>query len=256
MIRGLDHISVAVRDLEQSRADYQALGFVLKPGRLHENGLRNSHVKFADGTEIELITAPAPTDALATKYFTELENGDGPVFLGFYAREDAALVKRLSELGLALEWSGSIATLSHAGEYHRLFFAHRQNSPSDRPEHFAHGSTAFRLAGVWLAGAVAEQGLLVALGAVPNKEPACGPFGSPIEALSLPDGEIMFLADTARLTPGRPIIGATVSVTSLEAARRVLAANRVPFRRMDGCGRHSLWIDPSVAHGLWLEFRE
>ena len=64
VVRGLDHIPLAVNDLEASRADFEALGFVLKPGRRHENGLRNLHAKFPDGTEIELITVGAATDAL------------------------------------------------------------------------------------------------------------------------------------------------------------------------------------------------
>jgi len=56
-VQGLDHIPIAVRDLDRAKADFEALGFVLKPGRLHTNGLRNAHAKFADGTELELITA-------------------------------------------------------------------------------------------------------------------------------------------------------------------------------------------------------
>ena len=32
MVQGLDHIPIAVRDLEQAGADFEALGFVLKPG--------------------------------------------------------------------------------------------------------------------------------------------------------------------------------------------------------------------------------
>jgi hypothetical protein len=33
LVRGIDHIPVAVTDLERSAADFQALGFTLKPGR-------------------------------------------------------------------------------------------------------------------------------------------------------------------------------------------------------------------------------
>ena len=50
IVAGLDHVPVAVRDLEAAAADYRRLGFVLKPGRPHANGIRNVHAKFADGT--------------------------------------------------------------------------------------------------------------------------------------------------------------------------------------------------------------
>jgi hypothetical protein len=32
------------------------LGFTLKQGQLHANGLDNRHLKFEDGTELELMT--------------------------------------------------------------------------------------------------------------------------------------------------------------------------------------------------------
>jgi catechol 2,3-dioxygenase-like lactoylglutathione lyase family enzyme len=60
LLAGLDHIPIAVRDLEQASRRYQALGFSLKPGRVRANGIRNQHVKFPDGTELELITAQHP----------------------------------------------------------------------------------------------------------------------------------------------------------------------------------------------------
>jgi hypothetical protein len=55
----------AVRDLAQAQADFAAPGFALKVGRAHANGLSNAHIKFADGTEIELIAAPLATTFLA-----------------------------------------------------------------------------------------------------------------------------------------------------------------------------------------------
>ena len=56
---GLDHVPIAVNDLEAAAAAYRRLGFVLKPGRPHANGIRNVHAKFADGTELErLSTSP------------------------------------------------------------------------------------------------------------------------------------------------------------------------------------------------------
>src|SRR4030095_13804928 len=85
VVRGLDHIPLAVRDLEQSQADFEALGFVLKPGRPHANGLRNAHAKFPDGTEIELITAVSASDALSSDYVDWLKQGAAPAFRGFFA---------------------------------------------------------------------------------------------------------------------------------------------------------------------------
>jgi len=164
VVRGLDHISLAVKDLEQAQADFEALGFVLKPGRPHANGLRNTHAKFPDGTKLELITALAASDALSSDYLEWLQQGNGPAFLGFFAPNPKALEERLALQNLSLE---------------RVFFSRRQHSPTDRPKHFAHPNTAFALSGVWL-----ERRLLPLLGASPVEAPACSPFGAAAAAFS------------------------------------------------------------------------
>ena len=91
---GLDHIPVAVRDLEAASATYRALGFALKPGRPHANGIRNAHVKFPDGAGIELLTVPSAVDPLSTKYFDMIRAGEGPAFLSFHARDTGAACTR------------------------------------------------------------------------------------------------------------------------------------------------------------------
>lgn len=256
VIRGLDHIPVAVRDLERSAADFEALGFVMKPGRPHANGLRNAHAKFLDGTEIELITAPAATDPLSSLYHDWLKGGDGPVFLGLYAPEFGTLTERLSRLGLKLEKKDGLATIVQPRGYERLFFAGRQHSPTDRPEHFAHLNTASSLAGVWLAGGAAEQRLLKELGAEPAAEARCGPLGSSVTVLAMHDGGVMFLPASANAPPDRSIVAARVAVGSIEAVRSILASRHIPYVQPADCDSGSLWIGPSVAHGLWLEFRQ
>lgn len=256
VVHGLDHIPLAVKDLEQSKADFEALGFVLKPGRPHANGLRNAHAKFPDGTEIELITAPAAVDALTSDYRNWLKGGDGPAFLGLYTPDFNALIERLARFGLALDRKGDLVTFSESADLRRLFFARRQHSPTDRPEHFAHANTALSLAGVWLAGVVAEQHLLLKLGVTPTDNPPCGPFGSGSAVFSLSEGEITFLPAAARLAPDRSIVAATVTVRNLATARSILTANRIPYVQVAGCARDSLWVRPADTHGLWLELRQ
>jgi hypothetical protein len=255
-VRGLDHIPLAVNDLERSMSDFAALGFAIKPGRPHANGLRNAHVKFPDGTEIELITAPAATDALTSQYRDWLKGGDGPALLGLFTPDFNALVERLSRLGVVLDRKDDFAAVSEPASLHRLFFSRRQHSPTDRPEHFAHANTALGLAGAWLAGATAEQRLLAQLGAVSTEGASCGPFGSDLATFSLAEGQIVFLPETAQSVSGRSIVGATVKVKSLETARTILDAKRIRYNRIAGCARESLWIGPAEAHGMWLEFRQ
>lgn len=255
VIRGLDHIPVAVRDLEHSTADYQALGFAVKPGRPHANGLRNAHVKFPDGTEIELITAPVAADPLSSLYHDWLKGGEGPVFLGIYAPDFGRLTERLSRLGLRLERKDGLGTIVDPPGFQRLFFAGRQHSPTDRPEHFAHPNTAFSLAGIWVAGGMAEQRLLKELGAEPASESRCGPFESSGAVLAMPEGDVVFLPAIGHAPSNRSIVAASIAVRSIEAVRRILAGRHISYEQPAACDR-SLWVAPTAAHGLWLEFRQ
>lgn len=62
-IIGIDHIPVAVRNLDQAVESFRSLGFAIKPGRSHSNGIRNGHIKLvgpqaAHGLWLELRRAP------------------------------------------------------------------------------------------------------------------------------------------------------------------------------------------------------
>lgn len=255
LVVGIDHIPIVVVDLEAAEADFTAMGFALKPGRPHENGLRNAHVKFPDGTELELITAPAPTDALATEYFEHAKGGDGPVYFGLYAPDLAQLADALAKQRIPIEEEGAMIGFSASHPLHRLFFSRRQKSPTDRPEHFAHPNTATTLIAVWLARGDPERRLLAGLQTAASQPRSCSPFGPGATAAMLPEGELVFVTPATRPPPARAILAATVRVRSIAAARAVLNRNRVRYRRL-ACAAGSIWIAPAQVHGLWLELRQ
>lgn len=228
-VQGLDHAPVVVRDLDQAKADFKALGFVLKPGRPHDNGLRNLHAKFRDGTEIELITATTASDSLSTDYLEWLRTGDGPAKFGLYVPDDRAAFR--------------------PGVWEGVFFDHRQKSPTDRPEHFAHPNGAFRLFAAWLAGSRTEQPMRRTLGRT-AEQVVCAPFiqrPTATAVMQLAEGEVVFLPETFQRLRGRPIVALTVAVSDIEQARRVVKG------RTASCAPSSLWVE---THGFWLEFRQ
>jgi Mechanosensitive ion channel, beta-domain len=77
-------------------------------------------VKFCDGTELELLTAPEARDDLTTLYRRHLESGDGPAFLALMARPAAP---------------------SRVDTPVYIFFGRRNQSPTDRPN--THTRTPF-----------------------------------------------------------------------------------------------------------------
>ena len=237
---GLDHIPIAVQDLERAAETYRTLGFSLKPGRPHPNGIRNQHVKFPDGTELELITAPEARDPLTTKYRRHLENGDGPAFLALFVPDKARMPRDLHPL---LDY---------------LFFGPRNASPTDRPEHFAHQNTASSLIAVWLAGTdlTHERALFTRLGATIVKHEVNVPGRVQADVAQFREGEVLLLPVSHQRVKGRRIIGATLRVRSLSKVREILGARQIPLATSDIPSSASVFVAPEHTHGIWLEFQE
>ena len=96
----LDHIVIAVRDLAQAIADYEALGFTVTPGGQHPG--RTSHnalIVFADGAYLELIAwqGPAPQE----RWWHDLQQyGEGLVDFALLPDDTVAVAEAARGRGL------------------------------------------------------------------------------------------------------------------------------------------------------------
>ncbi len=259
LVVGLDHVVLAVTDLDGAAAQYRRLGFALKPGRPHANGIRNQHIKFLDGTEIELLSTREARDPLTTEYLKHLASGDGAAFVAFYAPDMNGLAGRLDAEGRTYRRDGGILSFPESDGLRYIFFGHRNRSPTDRPEHFGHRNQAEALVGVWIAGddLVSERQILTALGATFAEQEVHVPGGVRATAAKLQQAEVVFLPGSRQLVPGRRIVGATIRTPDLDALRRVLTATSwsIPPVVQTTNGR-SMFLPPEITHGIWLEFRQ
>ena len=255
-IAGLDHIPLAVRDLSAATETYRRLGFSLKPGRVHENGINNAHVKFPDGSGVELITAPAGVDDLTRKYRKHLEAGDGPAFFALHIRQPGALAAALTRAGIQYQEVGLTRLVNPALSW--MFFVDDNRAPTDRPEHFAHPNGAEAMVRVWLApkdpGAL--RSLLEALGGgVIATATVSAPARVDATVVRLTNGEIVILPASSQTLPDRPIVGVTFRVRSLQETAQYLAKAGVRVDATpDAAGSPRILVAPSEAHGAWLEF--
>ena len=252
---GLDHVPVAVRDLEGAMVTYRAPGFALKSGRVHANGIRNAHVKFPDGAGVELLTAREAVDALSAHYAGHIRVGDGPAFISFHARDTGRLHTALRDGGYEVRTHGDITELA-LPEFAFLFLVRDNRSSTDRPEHFAHANGAFALRAFWVATAHGHAlgRLLVQLGGQQQRRRVFAPL--PVDAIvvSLNGGEVLILPESHQLVAGRPVIGASFRVPDLPLVRRTLTASGVvPWTGARATDR--VVVVPGDAHGLWIEFR-
>jgi len=257
---GISHVNIAVADLDGASADYARLGFALKEGRRHPDGIRNRHVKFRDGTEIELITAPEATDALTTHYRQLIGAGDGPAFLSLDVEPPALAVERVQQAGLPASTNGGHVDFPFNTPLGYVFFAGLNQSPTDRPEHFAHANGATSLVGVTLAGENLdpERALFRAFGLRESscaadsaaEHPSTG-SGRTERCVVLHDGAVVRLRhDAAR--GGRRIAALEVRVAEAATVMRVLESAHVSFRA--DASRARLTVDGEITHGVALTF--
>ncbi|MFB6457463.1 VOC family protein [Chitinophaga sp. Hz27] len=254
LIQGIDHIPIIVSDPDSVAVIYKKLGFAIKPGRSHQNSIRNQHIKFPDGTELELITASQPTDELSTEYYNWLKTGEGPLYFGLYSNDISALAKQLDGFR-QYETEGNSITFPTTDVLHPLFFGSRNLSPSDKPAHFAHANTATSLIGLWIAtDSIATYLTLFKRLNIPLVYRKMNtPVGNvDVQVATLAQGEIILLPKSFKKIPGHQVIGATVSVADITAVQQQLDQTGIKAERK----AKSIYIEPAITHGIWLEFRQ
>jgi hypothetical protein len=104
MVRAIDHIVIAVRDLDQASGDYRAAGFTVTPGGAHvSGGTHNALVAFADGAYFELIAFKEPDREHDHRWWGKLQKGEGTVDFALLSDDLAAEAQRLQENGVAVD---------------------------------------------------------------------------------------------------------------------------------------------------------
>ncbi len=166
----LDHVVIVVRDLDRAGSGFQQHGFRLKQGRLHANNLLNRHIKFRDGSSIELMTVQgAPGDAMARRYTDLMAAGDGGVYVAL----------RVDGIDVPAQLADSLRLLPHrsasgpwrflgfdaASPAAAVFFSAGYLPVQDPDSLLSHRRAVTGLAEVWLEGGTGLRDLLVQLGA-------------------------------------------------------------------------------------------
>jgi len=205
----LDHVILAVRDLDSLAAQFRALGFRLKDGRPHPNGLLNKHIKFRDGTEIELMTVRGEaTDRMAREYQALIAEGDGGAYVALrLASLDSveAVATRLN-LGPRRSSAGPWQFLSFEprSPLGAVFFVAGGAPAVDPDSIFVHADSAKGLFAARVEGGPELGTLLEALGAT-----TCDRYGvvagHPMHTLALEGRQQLVLIPPTEQFP-RPVV--------------------------------------------------
>jgi hypothetical protein len=255
----LDHVPIAVRSLDPAVLAYERLGFRIKPGRPHANGILNAFPKFADGSYLELITAPAAVDGLTARLVEFLEIGEGGRLLALRADSVAALAPIFDAAGVetALARFGRAFNILSFGDgaLGGIFLIDYPVPVRDSAWLLDHPNTATGIAAAWLS-----DSLFDALAALPALFVVSG--SAPGDVVRLAGGGELRRAREFPAAPGGTaapaahvrVAGVTLRVRDLAAARSAIRGGtgaELPITQRPAGLR--LVVPPALAAGIWLE---
>jgi glyoxalase-like protein len=210
----LNHVVIAVHNLDTAATPFSRLGFTLKPGQLHPNNLLNRHIKFRDQTELELITLQgAPLDRMAREYADLISLGDGGAYVALQVFDMAAAELAAQRAGLEVRHSGSgpfqFLSFSPSSDAAGVFFVSPLMPPSDPDSIFVHRNGAVGLREAWLEAGPRLGPFLTELGAT-----RCGtarlPDGREGQRWALGTGTLVLNPLRAKPAPPR-VLGAVLA---------------------------------------------
>lgn len=261
----LDRVPIVVYALGTAEASYRTLlGFTIKPGRDHGNGLTNAHITFADGTSLELLEAGEPRDDLAQFYRDALNQGEHGALVSLEVPLGVVRPAMLAhDSQVVTRDFGPFSTVSFppGSTLQWLSFIQYHERPSDAG-FTRHLNGASRLRAVWISGDGVRDDLafLERLGIdrtmLDTVRVGDGRQGI---VLRLARGEIYWIPRRLNEANRGTIIGVTVEVPNVTTIRtgmlaRMRARDFFPLRQTSR--GLTLTIQPGLSHGLLIEFLE
>ena len=286
---GLDHVGIAVRDLPAARKTFHdGLGFgAMVPGKL-SNGIENLNYYFEDSTYLETLTADDSAKARQVAEF--VSHGEGAIFAALSIASPEKTKEFLGRRGIKTgpPIPGSIKTGREESSWKTLFFegstlpgnplffiAYSQPARDETlgklqaavksGKVYKHPNGALGIKAAWLAVLDLDQAVkqFEAAGMPAGAafiEPRLGGLGRMIQA---GQGQVLLIAPAAsdsavsrfleqRGGPG--LLGLSIEVSLLGVAQKFAA--RAAGKKMPaaaGALGQSIWLEPSVTHGVWLE---
>ena len=283
---GIDHLVVAVKNLQSSRDDYaNRLGFTMTAGGRHPGGTENSLAGFEDQTYLELLGLYDPKQNEFMSGF--LEKHEGGVSLGLNTGSAEKTVEFLKSRGFNPKTGEGTIKLEEMNEPPPTFWRWvdindgtplsnniflieytpaRTEYRRNHPEHYSqttHGNTAKHLSTVWIAVWSIDEprNRYEHLGLSLKGQVDLPQLNAKGLELQAGHGTILLLAPTGEkgeivrflAQRGEGVIGASIEVASLTSCKRVFANSGIGTETINGLRGESLMVNQKDTHGLFLE---
>jgi catechol 2,3-dioxygenase-like lactoylglutathione lyase family enzyme len=254
MFRGIDHIVIAVRELDGAIQRYTDAGFTVVRGGRHNIGTHNALIAFADGSYIELIAFLNPVQG--HPWYAAIEKGGGLVDFCMQTDDlgaDVELLRRAGATmgdpspmtrdrpdGYRLSWVLSIPAPPFSGQ---VPFLIKDETPRDErvPRERTHRNDAAGLASVTVA--VEDPGASSRFYARVLGRP-----GAPLQRRDLDASGVEFRIGSHRIELVTPKSASGPLVEHLGAR------GPSPYEATLAGGRPYLPIDPTALDGARIRF--
>ncbi len=278
----LDHVVIAVKNLDTAAATYRKLGFTLTPRGLHEGKGTGNHCIMFGKTYIELLGVVDASGAEGRLAQRVTARGEGGIAIAYGADDADKTCTALRTAGIAAEDPVDLARpLDLDGKREMVRFRNVMMPGLELPEtmqfvctHLTPGLTRARHE--WQLHPSGATGVGVVVVAHRRPHDALAEFealfGADREALRLGvPGQAYATLDNATIAvhsrdhiattfgqdalKGAPefgIVGLRIRVNEVDAAAAMLDMGRVPHRET----KHGVLVPASAAHGVFIEFAE
>jgi catechol 2,3-dioxygenase-like lactoylglutathione lyase family enzyme len=294
--RGLDHVGVAVKDLDAAtHAYHDILGFDRPTEGKLPNGLRNVNYYFADSTYLETLTYWDRGKAEWLASFTDKHEGGLFAVLAATSPEETSAFLAARGIKVSAPFSGTLQTAGEDAmptEKWKTFFLPDGTLPGDTkflyfiayargPREtflaqlkeprarvkFFHKNTALGLSAVWFAVADLDAATKAyeSIGLPRTRafdDPTLGARG---QVLRAGDGDIRLLAPTGdgvvatflRDRGGPGLLGVTLAAGNVDTAAKLISERAgVDLPTYQGLLGKSIRVGPELAQGAWIEFSQ
>lgn len=252
----IDHVTIAVKNLEAAGDYFKSLGFTLKQGHLHPNSINNLHIKFKDGTEVELITASDPKDALAKEYLDLINQGNAGAFVALNSTEFDEISSILTEHLFPHNTSSNAVTgnitFPRNIPIRTFWFVDYLNPFVEQEKFVSHKNMVTGLEAIWLNGSIENDAgnLFSCFGYSVQKSKYPIENSSEIKL----DRSSLYLTEVRSTVPSRNITGMTLVVSDIRVIESILIKNGFNFKTGSDTRGRSLLLAPEKIHGTWIEF--
>ncbi len=252
-----DHVIIGSSNLNNSVKMFAKLGFSIKEGRIHQNGIKNNFVEFNDGSEIEIIEINNPSNNLSSEYSKMINQKK-------YGLQFALRISEPEKLNSSFTQTNSIfseynknnvySTISTPSVNQKLpfFFINYKNGNNNTITN--HVNKANGISSVWFSTKDIKQ---TARELVDFGFEAIGNYKIPemnrkiVQFKNHNFGIILIESDNYGVS------GVTIGVEDFKLISDLITTNfdNKSIRQNDN-NRNSIFINPTITNSIWIEFFE